>query len=311
MMRQITYAQAISEAIREEMNQDPTVVYLGECVEGRYGGRCFEMPISESGFTGIGVGAAIAGLRPIVEIMFLDFVTVAMDPIVNQAAKIRYMFGGMASVPMVVRAPFGGYVSMSAQHSQSLESLLSGVPGLKVVTPATPYDAKGLMKSAIRDDNPVIFCDHKMLGGLTGQVPDGDYTVPIGQATVTRPGKDATIVTYSFMTQKSLEAVEQLKQHGIDVEVVDLRTTLPIDRETILNSIGKTGRLITVAEACAPCSVASEVAAIVMEEGFHFLKSPLRRVHAKFAPIPFARNLENQVLPQTEEIVAAVKETLR
>jgi pyruvate/2-oxoglutarate/acetoin dehydrogenase E1 component len=307
-MREITYSQALSEAIREEMDRDPAVIYLGECVEGRYGDRCFEMPISESGFTGVGVGAAIAGLRPIVEIMFCDLVTVAMDPIVNQAAKIRYMFGGMASVPMVIRAPFGAYVSMSAQHSQSLESWFSSTPGLRVVTPSTPYDVKGLMKAAIREDNPVIFCDHKKLGGLTGTVPEGDYTVPIGQAKVVRPGKDATIVTYAFMTQKSLEAAEQLKEHGIDVEVVDLRTTLPIDEETILNSLGKTGRLITVAEACRPCSVASEVAAIVMEKGFDLLKSPLRRVHAKFAPIPFARNLENHILPQTEDIVTAVED---
>ncbi len=307
-MREITYSQALREAIREEMDRDPAVIYLGECVEGRYGDRCFEMPISESGFTGIGVGAAIAGLRPIVEIMFCDLVTVAMDPIVNQAAKIRYMFGGMASVPMVIRAPFGAYVSMAAQHSQSLESWFSSIPGLRVVTPSTPYDVKGLMKAAIREDNPVIFCDHKKLGGLTGTVPEGDYTVPIGQANTVRPGKDATIVTYAFMTQKSLEAAEQLKGHGIDVEVVDLRTTLPIDEETILNSLGKTGRLITVAEACGPCSVASEVAAIAMEKGFDLLKSPLRRVHAKFAPIPFARNLENDILPQTEDIVTAVRD---
>jgi pyruvate/2-oxoglutarate/acetoin dehydrogenase E1 component len=306
-MKQINYSQAISEAIMEEMEHDPTVVYMGECVEGRYGDRTYEMPISEAGFTGIGVGAAIAGIRPIVEIMFLDLITVAMDPIVNQAAKIRYMFGGMASVPIVIRAPLGAYVSMSAHHSQSLESWFSCIPGLKVVLPSTPYDAKGLMKSAIRDNNPVLFCDHKRLGGLTGNVPEEDYTVPIGKACVIRPGKDATIVAYSFMAHKSMEAAEQLKQHGIDVEVVDLRTTLPIDEETILNSIAKTGRLITVSEACAPCSVASEVAAIVMEKGFEFLKSPLKRIHAKFAPIPFAKDLEDNVLPQTAHIVDAVK----
>ena len=310
-MRQINYAKALTEAIQEEMARDPNVIYMGECVGGRYGDRSFEMPISESGFTGIGVGAAIAGLRPIVEIMFLDLATVAMDPIVNQAAKIRYMFGGMASVPMVIRAPLGAYISMSAQHSQSLESWFSCIPGLKVVVPSTPYDVKGLMKAAIRDDNPVIFCDHKKLRGLDGQVPDSDYTVPIGQANVIHPGKDATIVTYSFLTHKSLEAAEQLKQDDIDVEVVDLRTTLPIDEETILNSIGKTGRLITAAEACGPCSVASEVAAIVMEKGFDLLKSPLRRVYAKFAPIPFAKPLENELLPQTEDIVTAVKDTFR
>jgi len=309
-MRQITYAQALAEAIKGEMERDPTVVYLGECVQGRYGDRCFEMPISESGFTGIGVGAAIAGLRPIVEIMFCDFVTVAMDPIVNQAAKLRYMFGGMTSVPIVIRTPFGGYASMSAQHSQSLESWFSGIPGLKVVTPSTPYDVKGLMKAAIRDDNPVVFFDHKMLGGLTAHVPEEDYTVPIGKAIVKRQGKDATIITYAFMVQKCLEAAERFSQRGIDVEVVDLRTTLPIDEETILTSVAKTGRLVTVAEACAPCSVASEVAALVMEKGFDSLKAPLRRVHAKFAPIPFAKNLENHLLPQTEDIVAAVKDAL-
>jgi len=309
-MKQITYSQALIEAIQEEMDRDPTVVYMGECVEGRYRDRCFEMPISEAGFTGIGVGAAVAGLRPIVEIMFCDLITVAMDPIVNQAAKIRYMFGGMASVPIVIRAPFGAYISMSAQHSQSLESWFSSIPGLKVVTPSTAYDVKGLMKAAIRDNNPVIFCDHKKLGGVTGDVPDADYTVPIGEAMVIRPGKDATIVTYGFMTQKSMEAAQQLEQDGIDVEIVDLRSTLPIDEETILKSLEKTGRLITVGEACAPCSVASEVAAIVMEKGFHLLKAPLRRVHAKFAPIPFASNLENHLLPQTEDIVTAVEGTL-
>jgi len=309
-MRQINYATALTEAIQEEMARDPNVIYMGECVGDRYGDRSFEMPISESGFTGIGVGAAIAGLRPIVEIMFLDLVTVAMDPIVNQAAKIRYMFGGMTSVPMVIRAPLGAYISMSAQHSQSLESWFSSVPGLKVVVPSTPYDIKGLMKAAIRDDNPVIFCDHKKLHGVDGKVPDGDYTVPIGQANVIRPGKDATIVTYSFLTHKSLEAAERLEQDGIYVEIVDLRTTLPIDEETILNSVGKTGRLITAAEACGPCSVASEVAAIVMEKGFDLLKSPLKRVYAKFAPIPFAKPLENSLLPQTEDIVAAVKDAL-
>ncbi|MBM3210892.1 alpha-ketoacid dehydrogenase subunit beta [Candidatus Poribacteria bacterium] len=306
-MKQVSYSQAISEAIREEMEQNPNVVYIGECVEGRYGSRSFEMPISESGFTGMGIGAAIAGLRPIVEIMFSDFITVAMDPIVNQGAKIRYMFGGMTSVPIVIRAPFGGYVSMSAQHSQSLESMVSGVPGLKVVIPSNPYDAKGLMKSAIQDDNPVIFCDHKRLSGLIGQIPEEDYNVPIGKANIIRNGKDATIITYGFMVQKSLEAAEKLKQDNIDVEIVDLRTTLPLDHETILNSIGKTGKLITVAEACAPCSVASEVAAIVMEKGFHLLKSPLCRIHSKFSPIPFARNLEEQVLPQVGDIIKGVK----
>ncbi len=278
--------------------------------EGRYGEKSFEMPISETGFTGIGVGAAISGLRPIVEIMFIDLITLAMDPIVNQAAKIRYMFGGMTSVPIVIRAPFGGYISMSAHHSQSLESWFSGIPGLKVVIPSTPYDAKGLMKSAIRDDNPIIYSDHKKLGGLIGEIPEDDYTVPIGKASIVRNGKDVTIVTYGFMVHRSLETAEQLKHKNIDVEIIDLRTTLPIDAETILNSVAKTGRLVTVIESYAPCSVASEVATIVMEKGFDLLKAPLRRVHAKFAPIPFAVNLENHVLPQTEDIILAIKDIL-
>jgi len=310
-MRQISLSQAITEAIVEEMERDKSVIYLGECVKGRYiEDKVFEMPISEAGFTGTGVGAAMTGLRPIVEIMFCDFITLACDQVVNQAAKIHYMFGGTRSVPLVIRAPAGAYSSMAAQHSQMFEAWFSHVPGLKVILPSTPYDAKGLLKSAIRDDNPVIYIDHKRLGGTIGEVPDEDYTLPIGKADVKRSGKDVTIVTYSYTVSKSLEAAEELSQKDIDVEVVDLRSTLPMDEETVLASVEKTGKLVIVQETYAPCSVSSEIAAVVVEKGFHFLTAPIKRIHAKWAPIPFAENLENDILPQTKDIIAAVEEVV-
>lgn len=310
-MRKISYGQAITEAIVEEMERDKSVIYLGECVKGRYlKDRVFEMPISEAGFTGAGVGAAMTGLRPIVEIMFCDFVTLACDQIVNQAAKIHYMFGGMISVPLVIRAPVGGYISLAAQHSQMFEAWFSHVPGLKVVLPSTPYDAKGLLKSAIRDDNPVMYLDHKRLSGSIGEVPEEDYTIPIGKAEVKRSGKDVTIVTYSYMVSKSLEAATELSKKDIDVEVVDLRSTLPQDEEKVLASVKKTGKLVIVQETYAPSSVSSEIAALVAEKGFHFLNAPIKRVHALFSPIPFAENLENYVLPETQDIITAVEEVV-
>jgi pyruvate/2-oxoglutarate/acetoin dehydrogenase E1 component len=266
------------------------------------------MPISEAGFTGAGVGAAMNGMSPIVEIMFCDFVTLACDQIVNQAAKIHYMFGGTISVPLVIRAPVGGYISMAAQHSQMFEAWFSHVPGLKVVLPSTPYDAKGLLKSAIRDDNPVMYFDHKRLGGTIGEVPEEDYTLPIGKADIKRPGKDVTIVAYSYMVSKSLEAATELSKNDIDVEVIDLRSTLPIDEKTVLASVKKTGKLVIVQETYAPCSVSSEIAALVAEKGFQFLNAPIKRVYAKWAPIPFAENLENDVLPQRQDIITAVEE---
>lgn len=305
MSHEINCRQAVMEAVKEAMEADPTVVYLGECVQGLYGDRSYEMPISEAGFTGLGVGAALAGLRPIVEIMFGDFLTFAMDPIVNQAAKIRYMFGGMASVPIVIRAPFGACPGMAAQHTQSLEALFAGIPGLKVVTPATPRDAKGLMHAAIRDDNPVLFCEARhssIKEDLTGR----DCVVPIGKAAVARAGTDATLVTYGSMLQTALAAAERLAEQGIDTEVVDLRTVLPLDERAILESVAKTGHLITASEAHAPCSVASEVATIVLEKGFHLLKAPLQRVHPKFAPVPFSKELVQAFLPQVGDIVQAV-----
>lgn len=308
---QTTYAEAERQAVRGEMERDPRVVYLGECVAGRFGERSYEMPISESGFTGLGVGAALAGLRPIVEIMFGDFVTVTMDPIVNQAAKIRYMFGGSSSVPLVIRCAFGACAGMGAQHTQTLESWFAGVPGLKVVAPASVADAAGLMRAAIRDDNPVVFCYQRSLAGQTGAMPPADHVVPIGKADVKHAGSDATIVAYGAMVPKALKAAEHLAQAGIEAEVVDLRTLLPLDEETVLRSVAKTGRLIVAAETYAPCSVASEVAALVMEKGFGHLKAPLGRVQFRFAPIPFSTELFKGVVPQADAIVQSVAQVVR
>ena len=320
-MRTITYADAIAEALAEEMRRDPDVVIWGLDV-GPYGGafaatkglaeefgpeRVIDMPISEAGYVGAGVGAAATGLRPVVELQFSDWITIASDMLVNQAAKMRYMFGGEISVPMVLRAPVGGYVSAAAQHSQSFESFFAFVPGLKVVLPSTPYDAKGLLKSAIRDDNPVIFFEHKQLYEVSGQVPEAEYTVPLGQADVKREGADVTLITYSFMVTKSLAAAEELAKDGIDVEVVDLRTVDPIDEEAILTSVRKTHRVIIVQEVWRKCSVSSEVAAIIAEKALDYLDQPVLRVTADDVPNPFSPVLEKYVLPNEEKIIECVK----
>jgi pyruvate/2-oxoglutarate/acetoin dehydrogenase E1 component len=320
-MRTITYAEAIAEALAEEMRRDPDVVVWGLDV-GPYGGafaatkglaeefgpeRVIDMPISEAGYVGAGVGAAATGLRPVVELQFSDWITIASDMLVNQAAKMRYMFGGEISVPMVLRAPVGGYLSAAAQHSQSFESFFSFVPGLKVVLPSTPYDAKGLLKSAIRDNNPVIFFEHKQLYEISGKVPEEEYTVPLGQADIKREGEDVTIVTYSFMVTKSLAAAEELAKDGIDVEVVDLRTVDPIDEETILTSVRKTHRVVVVQEVWRKCSVSSEVAAIIAEKALDYLDQPILRVTAHDVPNPFSPVLEEYVLPNEEKIIECVK----
>jgi pyruvate dehydrogenase E1 component beta subunit len=269
--------------------------------------RVIDMPVSEAGYTGCGVGAAATGLRPIVELQFSDWITIASDMLINQAANMRYMFGGEISIPMVLRAPVGGYTSAAAQHSHSFESIFAFVAGLRVVLPATPYDAKGLLKSAIRDNNPVIFFEHKKLYEVEGEVPAEDYTVPLGQADVKRAGSDVTIVTYSYMVTKSLAAAEELARDGIDVEVVDLRTVDPIDEDTILASVKKTHRLVVVQETWRKCSVSSEVAAIVAEKALDYLDEPIVRVTAHDVPVPFTPVLEEYVLPNEEKIVAAVK----
>jgi pyruvate dehydrogenase E1 component beta subunit len=303
------------------MKRDKDVILIGIDI-GPYGGamkvtqglydkypdRIFDMPISEAGYTGTGVGAAMTGKRPVVELQFTDWITIASDQLVNQAANIHYMLGGSVSVPMVLRGPSGGYDQAAEQHSHSFESWFSFIPGLKVICPATPYDAKGLLTSAIRDNNPVICFEQKKLYNTEGEVPEKDYAIPIGKADIKKEGSDITIVTYAFMVLKSLEAAKELEKDGINVEVLDLRTTSPLDKEAILKSLEKTGKMLIVQEAWPNCSVSSEVAATVAMEGIELLDSPVRRITAKEAPIPFSPVLENHVLPQTEDIIKTVKE---
>jgi pyruvate dehydrogenase E1 component beta subunit len=313
----LTYAQALNEALREEMRADPRVFLMGEDI-GPHGGifrvtkdlfqefgheRVRDTPISESGFVGLGIGAAIAGLRPVVELLFMDFALVAADQIVNQAAKLRYMAGGTVSVPLVIRTQQGGGRGNGAQHSQSFESWMAQVPGLIVITPATPADAKGLLKSAIRAGNPVVFIEHKLLYNTKGEVPEGDYTLPIGKAEVKRIGRDLTIVSYSRTLLFALEAAEKLAEEGIEAEVVDLRTVAPLDMETVLKSVKDTGRLLVVHESHASCGLGAEIIARMYEEAPEALISPARRLGAKHVPIPVAEVMENAVLPQVEDIV--------
>ena len=323
-MRQITFAEAVAEALREEMRRDSRVVLWGLDV-GPYGGafgatrglfeefggeRVIDMPISEAGYVGAGVGAAITGLRPVVELQFSDWITIASDQLINHAAKMRYMFGGRLSVPLVLRAPVGAYLSNAAQHSQSFESMFAFVPGLKVVMPATPRDAKGLLKSAIRDNNPVIFFEHKVLYPIEGDVPEQEYLVPLGEAEIKQEGDDVTLVAYGYMVSLSLAAAEKLAGEGIAVELVDLRTLDPLDEDAVLQSVAKTRHLVIVQETWPHCSISSEVAAVVAEKGFDSLDAPIIRVTGKNVPIPFSRPLEDHVLPQVEDIVSAVRNVL-
>ena len=320
-MPTITYAQALNDALREEMHLDPRVFLMGEDI-GHHGGifrvtkdlinefgaeRVRDTPISESSFVGLGIGAAMAGMRPVVELLFMDFALVAADQIVNQAAKLRYMSGGTVSVPLVIRAQQGGGRGNGAQHSQSFESWFAQVPGLIVVAPSTPADAKGLLKSSIRLGNPVIFIEHKLLYNTKGEVPEGEYDIPIGKAEIKRDGRDITIVSYSRTLLFALEAAETLSQQGIEAEVIDLRTIEPLDMETILQSIRGTGRLLVVHESHSNCGLGAEIIARVGEQAPDRLTLPARRLGAKHVPIPVAESLENVVLPQTEDIVRAVE----
>jgi len=322
-MREITFAEATMEAMAEEMERDERVFIMGEDI-ARQGGifgqfkglpqkfgfeRVIDTPISETAIVGACVGAALAGMRPVADMHFVDFITVAMDEVVNQMAKIRYMFGGQCKVPVVLRAPDGAARSAAAQHSQCLESWFVHVPGLKVVIPSNPADAKGLLKSAIRCDDPVLYFEHKDLFRMKGPVPEGEYLVPIGKAKVVREGTDVTIVSYSATLHKALKAAEALAQEGIQAEVVDLRSIVPLDKETLFESVKKTGRLVIAHEATKNGGVGSEVAAVVAEEIIDYLDGPIKRVGAKFVPIPFSPALEPLMLPQVEDIIAAVKET--
>jgi pyruvate dehydrogenase E1 component beta subunit len=324
-MREITYAQAIREAMSEEMRRDPKVFLLGEDV-GLYGGafgvsagmlkefgeeRVRDTPISEAAITGCAVGAAVAGMRPIMEIMFSDFITIAMDQLLNQAAKIRYQFGGQAAVPMVLRAAGGSGTGAAAQHSQSVEAWVCNVPGLKVVIPSTPYDAKGLLKTAIRDDNPVVFLEQKLLYRTKGPVPEQDYSIPLGAADVKRPGADLTVVTYGRMVLRCLEVATELAREGIELEVVDMRSLRPLDTGTLVQSVKRTGRLLVVHEAPQFGGFGGEIASAVGDsEAFYYLDAPIRRLGGLETPIPYNRRLEAHVVPTAERITAAARELL-
>lgn len=320
-MAKKTYLQALNEAMRQEMERDPSVFILGEDV-GKFGGcfgvtqglydqfgeeRVIDTPISESAIVGAAAGAAASGLRPIAELMFVDFIGVAMDQLLNQAAKMRFMFGGKAKVPMTLRMPQGAGVGAAAQHSQCLEAWFMHIPGIKVVMPATPYDAKGLLISAIRDDNPVVFLEHKVLYGVEGEVPDELYTIPIGKADVKREGTDVTLVAMARMVHTALEAAEKLAADGISVEVIDPRSLQPLDTDTIVESVKKTHALVIAHEAVGFAGPGAEIAAQVAEQALDYLDAPIRRVAAPFCPVPFSPPLEQAFIPGVDQIVEAVK----
>lgn len=323
-MRKLTFCEAIREAMAQEMRRDKTVFIMGEDVQRFYGGGAFavtkelvkefgeerirDTPLSESAFIGAGVGSALTGMRPIVELMFVDFFGVCMDQIYNQAAKLRYMSGGQAKVPLVIRTTIGAGLSCSAHHSQCLYSIFAHIPGLKVVVPSTPFDAKGLLINAIREDDPVLFCEHKMLYDMEGQVPEEAYSIPFGKADLKREGKDITIVAVARMVHKALTAARKLKEEGISVEVIDPRTIVPLDKKAILESVKKTSKLIIVDEDYERYGFAAEVAAIVADEGISYLDSPIKRVATPNVPIPFSPVLENYVIPNEETIVKVVKQ---
>lgn len=321
-MPEITYLEAIRQALWQEMKRDEHVFLLGEDI-GAYGGafglthgmlaefgpeRVRETPISEATIVATAIGASLLGMRPVAEIMFMDFILLAMDQLVNQAAKMRFMFGGRATVPIVIRMPGGSGTGAASQHSQSLESILMHFPGLKVVNPSTPYDAKGLMLASIRDPNPVCFVEHKVLYKTKGEVPEGDYTVPLGVAEVKRAGRDITVVANNIMVMKTLNVAERLAGEGIEVEVIDPRTLLPLDTQTIIHSVRKTGRLLVVHEACQTGGWAGEViTSVVGSPAFDYLDSPVRRLGGKDIPIPYNRGLEKSAIPQEPDIEAEIR----
>ncbi|GAB4425444.1 MAG: alpha-ketoacid dehydrogenase subunit beta [Chloroflexi bacterium OHK40] len=335
-VRTLSYREAINEALRLEMRRDPSVILMGEDVTGAsqsddeahldaWGGvlgvtkglvhefgrqRVRDTPITESGFMGAGVGAAATGLRPVVELMFIGFMGVCLDQIVNQAAKMRYMFGGKAKIPLTVRTMIGAGFRAAAQHSDSIYSTFVHFPGLKVLAPATPADAKGLLAAAIRDDDPVIFCENKVLYDTKGPVPEGEYVIPLGKADVKRAGDDVTIVAISRMVLHALEAAEQLASQGVSAEVVDLRSLAPLDEETVLASIRKTGRLVVVDEDNPRCSVAGDIATLAATQALDYLNAPVKLVTAPHTPVPFSPALEDLYVPSPARIIAAAQATL-
>jgi acetoin:2,6-dichlorophenolindophenol oxidoreductase subunit beta len=325
-MREITYAEAIREAMCEEMRRDKDVFFMGEDI-GVYGGafgvsvgmieefgsdRVRDTPISEAAIIGAAAGAAVTGSRPIAEIQFSDFIAIGMDQLGNQAAKMRYMFGGQAQVPMVIRAPAGSGTGAAAQHSQSQEALYCHFPGLKVVIPSTPYDAKGLLKAAIRDNNPVVFLEQKLLYRTKGRVPQEEYTIALGQADVKREGKDLTIITWGRMVAMCLEVAEKLAADGMSIEVVDPRTLVPLDKEALIRSVIKTGHLLIVHEAVQTGGYGGEIAAVIADsKAFYHLDAPIRRVAGFDIPIPYNPNLERNAVPTPEKIERAARDLLR
>lgn len=325
-VREISYLEAVREAMSQEMRENQDVFILGEDI-GVYGGafgvtrgmieefgpeRVRNTPISEAAIAGGAVGAALTGMRPILELQFSDFITIAMDQLVNQAAKTRYMFGGKGKVPLVVRTPAGSGTGAAAQHSQSLEAWMAHIPGLKVVQPSTAYDAKGLLKAAMDDDNPVIFYEHKLLYKTIGEVPEEQYFIPLGKADVKRSGKDVTIVATAIMVHKALEAAKELEAEGIDVEIIDPRTLVPLDEETIIESVKKTGKCIVVHEAVKRGGYGGEIASMIAEsEAFDYLDAPIKRLGGLAVPIPYNPTLEKAVIPQVPDIIEAAKELVR
>jgi pyruvate dehydrogenase E1 component beta subunit len=322
--KQLMFREALNEALFEEMRRDKTVIVLGEGIAERGGSykvttgllkefgpkRVIDTPISENGFTGMGIGAALTGMRPVVEILFIDFTMLILDQIVNQAAKIRFMTGGVGRVPMVLRTQGGVGNGLAAQHSQSLEALFYHIPGLKVVMPSCAYDAKGLLKASIRCDDPVIFIEHKLLYMEQGEVPAEDYVVELGKADIKREGSDVSIISWSAMIPRSLEACTRLEKEGISAEVVDLRSLVPLDKDAIINSVKKTEHVVIVQEAVKRGGVASDIAAMIQYDAFDYLDAPVEIVAGKNIPAPFNLNLEKLVVPSVEEIMTAVKRTV-
>jgi pyruvate dehydrogenase E1 component beta subunit len=323
-MAEITFREALNQAIAEEMERDDAVFIVGEEVAQYQGAykvtqgllqrfgpqRVLDTPISESGFTGLGVGAAMVGLRPIVEVMTFNFSLVAFDQIINNAAKMRYMSGGQLKVPMVIRGPNGPAHQLAATHSQALESIYAHVPGLKVVVPGTPKDGKGLLKSAIRDDNPVIFMESEVMYGMKGEVPEGEYTIPLGKTDLKRAGKDVTIVAYGKMVGVAFKAAETLSKDGIEAEILDPMTLRPLDDQPIIESVKKTNRCVVVTESWPFASVGSEIAFRIFSKGFDYLDAPVELVSAEDVPMPYSKKLEHDALPSPEKVVNAVMKVL-
>lgn len=333
MARKISMRQALNEALDQEMARDPTVFVMGEDIVGgmggagekdawggvlgvtkglyaKYGDRLLDTPLSESAYIGAAVGAAACGMRPVAELMFIDFMGVCFDEIFNQAAKFKYMFGGKAETPVVIRTMIGGGFRAAAQHSQVLTPLFTHIPGLKVVVPSNAYDAKGLLIQSIRDNDPVIFCEHKNLYGLEADVPQESYAIPFGEANVVREGKHVTIVTYGMMVHRAMDAAAQLAKDKVECEVIDLRTLSPIDWDTVLESVENTGRLVCVDEAHPRCSIASDVSAKVSQEAFRALKAGIQMVTSPHTPVPFSPSLEDIYLPSADKIAGAVRKTM-